>query len=137
MEGRCAATRPLPIGGDFATFWRIGGARVAKLGLRGGFLQPATGRTAADAANNALLLAQQKDFSGAALHDLFEEQAKLLWRRRELQRSVNAGIAATPADGRRALMERLYSLDAGTILRFQTDRLGLLDRRRLQKALRG
>lgn len=131
------SARPLPLGGDFGAFWRIGGARVAKLGLRGGFLDPASGRTVADAARNALLLAEQKDFTGTVLHDLFEEQARNLWRRRELQRSVNAATAATPPADRRALMERIYNLDAGTLLRFQTDRLGLLDRRRIQKALRG
>ena len=62
-RGELRASRPLPIGGDFSGFWRIGGARVAKLGLRGGFFHPATGRTLADAARTALLLAEQKDFS--------------------------------------------------------------------------
>jgi len=137
VEGGCALTRPLPVGGDFSAFWRIGGARVAKLGLRGGFLHPTSGRTAGDAVRNALLLADQRDFSGGALHDLFEEHARNLWRRREPLRAVNAAIAATAPDERRALMERLYGLDAGALLRFETDRLGLLDRRGLQKALRG
>ena len=136
VEERCAVTRPLPIGGDFDAVWRLGGARVAKLGLRGGFVNPATGHTVADAARNALRLAEQTDFTGTALHDLFEEEAKQLWKKRELQRSVNAAVAATPPDGRRALMEQVYSLDAGTILRLHGDRLGLLDRRKVQKALR-
>lgn len=136
VEERCGLARPLPIGGDFSAFWRIGGARVAKLGLRGGFFDPATGRTLADGARAAMLLAAQKDFAGTALHDVFEEQAKQLWRKRELQRSVNAAIAATPPDARRAAAERLYRLDAGTILRFRSDRLRMLDRHRIQKALR-
>ena len=136
VEERCGLARPLPIGGDFGAFWRIGGARVAKLGLRGGFFHPATGRTLADAAHTACLLAEQKDFSGSALHDLFEEEAKQLWKKRELQRSINAAIAATPPEARRMAAERLYQLDAGTILRFRSDRLGLLDRHRVQKALR-
>jgi lycopene beta-cyclase len=131
----CALARPLPIGGDFSAFWRIGGARVAKLGLRGGFFNPATGRTLADAARNGVLLAGQKDFSGATLHDLFEEEARQAWKRREPQRAVNAAIAAAPPDERRAIAERLYRLDPGTILRFRSDRLGLLDRRRIQKAI--
>jgi lycopene beta-cyclase len=131
----CALARPLPIGGDFAAFWRIGGARVAKLGLRGGFFNPATGRTLADAARNGALLAGQKDFGGPALHDLFEEEARQAWKRREPQRAVNAAIAGAPPDARRMLAERLYRLDPGTILRLRSDRLGLLDRRRIQKAL--
>jgi lycopene beta-cyclase len=134
---RCAMARPLPIGGDFAAFWRIGGARVAKLGLRGGFFNPATGRTLADAARCAILLAAQKDFAGAALHDLFEEEARQAWKRREPQRAINAVIAASPPEARRMTVERLYRLDPGTILRFRSDRLGMLDRRRIQKALRG
>ncbi|HKR24297.1 MAG TPA: lycopene cyclase family protein, partial [Allosphingosinicella sp.] len=36
-DSASARIRPLPVGGDFAAFWRLGGARVAKLGLRGGF----------------------------------------------------------------------------------------------------
>lgn len=133
----CALSRPLPYGGDFAAFWRIGGARVAKLGLRGGFLNPATGQTLADAARCAVLLAGQRDYGGGALHDLFEEEAKQAWRRREPMREVNAAMAATPPEARRVAAERLYRLDPGTLLRFRTDRLGLLDRRRLQKAMKG
>ena len=62
-SGRCpsAAISP-PSGGS-------GGARVAKLGLRGGFINPATARTIGDAVRTALLLAEQRDFSGAALHE--------------------------------------------------------------------
>src|SRR5829696_4477306 len=96
VEASCVLARPLPIGGDFGAFWRLGGARVAKLGLRGGFLQPATGSTVADAARAAMLLVEQKDFAGTMLHDLFEEQAKQLWKKRELHRSVNAALAAAP-----------------------------------------
>ena len=136
-ETERVTARPLPISGDFAAFWRIGGARVAKLGLRGGFLHPATGRTVADAARCALLLTQQAEFSGPALHDLFEAQAKALWKRREPLRAVNAAIAGTPPGARGALLERLLALDPGLIARFQADRLGLLERRRFQQALRG
>ena len=132
-----APARPMPSGGDFGAFWRIGGARVAKLGLRGGFVQPATGRTAPDALRNALLLAAQRDFSGEALHDAFEEQAKQQWRRRELQRSFVAAFAATAPTERRSLVERIYRLDPGTILRFHSERPGILDKRRIQQALRG
>lgn len=136
-EAERVTARPLPIGGDFGAFWRIGGARVAKLGLRGGFLHPATGRTVADAARAALLLAQQPDFSGPVLHDLFEAQAKALWKRREPLRAFNAAIAGTPPAARRTVLERLYALDPGLIARFQADKLGMLERRRVQQALKG
>lgn len=128
--------RPLPLGGDFAAFWRIGGARVAKLGLRGGFLQPATGRSVGDAVATALSLADQQDFSGSAIHDLFEGQARELWRRREIQRSLNARIAAAALQNRGHVIDRLYGLEPGLITRFHADQLGLLDRRRIQRMLR-
>lgn len=131
-----ARVRPLPAGGDFAAFWRLGGARVAKLGLRGGFVNPATGRTIADAVRNALLLARQHDFSGTALHDLFEAEAKTAWKKREAQRAIPAALAQAKPEERRAVLERLYRLDLGLIARLQAGRLGLVDRMRLQKALR-
>jgi lycopene beta-cyclase len=131
-----ARVRPLPVGGDFAAFWRLGGARVAKLGLRGGFVNPATGRTIADAIRNALLLAGQRDFSGTALHDLFETEAKAAWKKREAQRAIPAALAQAKAEDRRALVERLYRLDPSLIARLQADGLGLLDRMRIQRALK-
>jgi lycopene beta-cyclase len=131
-----AGARPLPMGGDFAAFWRLGGARAAKLGLRGGFIHPVTGRTVADAAGTALLLSRQRDFSGAALHDLFEAEAKQLWKRREVLRAVTAAIAAAAPEQRRGLLEQLYRLDPALIQRLQADRLGVLDRVRIRKAVR-
>jgi lycopene beta-cyclase len=132
-----AMSRPLPMGGDFAAFWRLGGARAAKLGQRGGFVHPLTGRTIGDAAAMALRLAEQSDFSGNALHDLFEAEAKHLWKRREFLRGLTASLARSPPEERRAMIERLYRLDPGLIQRLAADRLGLLDRWRVQKALRG
>ena len=130
-------SRPLPTGGDFASFWRIGGARFAKLGLRGGFFDPLSGTTAADAIRNGALLARQREFSGAALHDLFEASARQAWRRREPRRAINAAIAVTAPQGRAALLERLYRLEAGTVTRLLSERSGLADRMRIQRALRG
>jgi len=135
--GERTDSRPLPLSGDFAAFWRLGGARAAKLGLRGGFVHPVTGRTIADAAAMALLLARQRDFSGAALHDLFEAEAKQLWKKREFLRSAMEAIADAPPQERREMIARLYRVDPAIIQRLQADRLGLLDRRRIQIALRG
>lgn len=127
---------PLPMGGDFSAFWRIGGARVAKLGMRGGFIQPATGRTAPDAIRNALLVASQSEFSGRALHDLFEERARQAWRQNEVQRDYVRALAAAPVSGRRALAGRLYGLERAALLDFLVGKTGLVGRRKVQKALR-
>ena len=137
LLGERTLSRPLPLGGDFAAFWRLGGHRVAKLGLRGGFVHPLTGATIADAAEMALLLAAQRDFAGGALHDLFAAEARALWKRREPLRSVTATFATTPAEERRALAESLCRLDSTVIAKLRADRLGMLDRLRVQKALKG
>ena len=131
-----ARVRPLPIGGDLAAFWRQSGARVAKLGRRGGFVNPATGRTIADAVRTARLLAGQRDFSGAALHDVFEAEAKAAWKKREALRAIPAALAQAGPEDRRAVIERLYRLDPALIARLQADRLGMIDRMRVQRALR-
>ena len=137
VEAQMPVVRPLPIGGDFDAFWRIGGARVAKLGLRGGFIHPATGAGVADAVRNALLLAAQTDFSGAALHDLFEQEAKRLWKRRQPLRDFNGALkAAAPAE-RRALVQSLYSQDPNMIAHFHTERLDLIERLRLKRLIKG
>jgi len=131
-----SSVRPLPAGGDFAAFWRLGGARVAKLGLRGGFVHPLTGQTLADAARMALLLADQRDFSGAALHDLFAAEARKLWHKHDYLRSVIAAIGRAAPEERRDLAEALCRLDPGLITRLRADRLGLVDRLRIQRALK-
>lgn len=134
-----AATRarPVPTGGDFGGFWRIGGARVAKLGMRGGFFHPVTGWTLADAADTALLLAAQRDFTGAALHDAFAAEAAARWKRRAPLRAVGAALLAADHDGRRAMLERVFGLGGGTLAAFLTGDPGLIDRRRLAGAVKG
>ena len=119
---------PVALGGDFASYWRLGGARVAKLGVRGGFFHPTTGCQAQDALRTALLLAAQRDLGGAALHDLYEAQAAAWWKKREPYRSFNRQLLHGP--GCHALAA-LYGLDAALIARFHGEQLGLLDRRKL------
>lgn len=131
-EALAARVRPLPVGGDLAALWRQSGAHAAKLGLRGGFVDPFSGRAIGDALRTARLLVEQVDYSGAVLHDVFEAEAMQVWRERELQRT----LAIALAEGRRATLERLYRLDPALIHRLQAGRLGLLDRMRVQRALR-
>jgi len=133
IESEVALVRPLPSGGDFSAFWRIGGARAARLGSRGGFFHPVTGRKVADAARAAMLLTRQRDFAGSMLHDALEAKAHGLWRGRAFLRGLNAS-AAGDGEVQRDHAERLFQLDPGLIVRFHADRLGLLDRRKVQKA---
>ena len=128
-----SSSRPVPLGGDFAAYWRIGGARVAKLGARGGFSHPFTGSALPDALRTGLTLARQKDLSGAALHDLFEAEAAALWKRREFHRAVNRLVIDKGAPA----LAALYDLDAAVLERFFAEELGLFDRRRIMAALGG
>ncbi|MDB5691378.1 MAG: hypothetical protein JWO81_441 [Alphaproteobacteria bacterium] len=127
-----SASVPVALGGDFGGYWRIGGARVAKLGARGGFFHPGTGSPLPDAIRTALLLTRQRDFGGAALHDLFEAEAAALWKKREFYRGFNRLLLR---DGRGcAPLAALYEMDSALIGRFEADQLGLFDRRKLTAA---
>jgi lycopene beta-cyclase len=130
-----SASVPVALGGDFNGYWRIGGARVAKLGARGGFFHPATGSPLPDAIRTALLLTRQRDFGGAALHDLFEAEAASLWKKREFYRGFNrlmlrSGRGCAP-------LAALYDQDIALIARFEAEQLGMFDRRKLMAAAEG
>jgi lycopene beta-cyclase len=128
-----SSSRPIPLGGDFATFWRIGGARVAKLGARGGFSHPFTGSALPDALRTGLALAAQKDLAGSALHDLFEAEAAALWKRREFHRAVNRLVLDKGGEA----LAALYDLDAALLGRFFAEEVGLFDRRKILAAIGG
>lgn len=128
VEVEEADVAPLALGGDFSAYWRLGGARVAKLGIRGGFFHPSTGCQGGDALRAALMLAAQRDFDGALLHDVFEAEALALWRKREPYRAFNRQLLQ--GEGYSALAG-LYDLDPALIARFFGESLGLLDRRKI------
>lgn len=128
-----SSSRPIPLGGDFAAFWRIGGARVAKLGARGGFSHPFTGSALPDALRTGLALARQSDLSGSGLHDLFEAEATALWKRREFHRSVNRLLLDKGGEALRAL----YDLDAPLLERFFAEEVGMFDRRKILAGVGG
>jgi len=128
-----AGAHALTIGGDFPAFWRVGGARVAKLGPRGGFFHPATGQALPDALRTATMLTEQGDFTGARLHDVFESQAAALWRKREFYRGFNKSLFQAPPGERMAMLERLHGLDPGVIARFHGGHATMFDRRRISR----
>jgi lycopene beta-cyclase len=133
-ESETAFATAVPLGGDFGGYWRIGGARVAKLGARGGFFGLGIGPAVGDAAEAALALTRRRDFTGAAIHDGFEEAAAGLWRRREFPRAFARRLVE---GGGCEAVEALYGSDAATVARFFEERLGLLERRRLLAAAGG
>lgn len=123
---------PIAMGGDFEGYWRSGGARVAKAGMRAGLFQPVTGYSLPDAVRTASLIARTTDYSGAALHDLTHGFARDAWRERRFYRMLSTMLfrAADPIERYRVL-ERFYRLDAGLIARFYAGRSSLFDRARV------
>ena len=123
---------PVVIGGDFEGYWRSGGNRVAKAGARAGLFHPTTGYSLPDAARMALLIAGQRDFAGAALHDLTHAHAAAAWRARGFYRMLDRMLfrAAEPAERYRVL-ERFYRLSPGLVARFYAARSTTLDKVRL------
>jgi len=127
-----AGSLPIPLGGDFEEYWKSGGNRVAKAGMRAGLFQPITGYSLPDAVRLAALIGNARDLSGAALHDLTYGHARRAWRQRGFYRMLSAMLfrAAEPAERYRVL-ERFYRLDAGLVARFYGAQSSLFDRARV------
>jgi lycopene beta-cyclase len=132
IEREESGVLPVAIGGDFGGFWRVGGARVAKFGMRGGFFHPTTGYTFPDAVRTATMLTRQKDLTGSVLHNVFEAHAAQTWKKRDFYRALNTLLfrAAEPPQ-RYKVLERFYRLDQSLIARFYAGQSSMLDRVRI------
>ena len=120
---------PITLGGDFDAYWRSGGRNVAKIGMRAGLFQPATGYSLPDAVRSAVRLAARRDFTGAALHDDTRDHARAAWRARGFYRMLNVMLfrAAEP-DERVRVIERFYRLGGGLVRRFYAGQSTLADK---------
>ena len=123
---------PIALGGDFDAYWRSGGREVAKIGMRAGLFQPATGYSLPDAVQTAIRLANRRDFGGAALHEETHAHAQAAWRARRYYRMLNAMLfkAAVPAE-RYRVIERFYRLGGGLVRRFYAGRSTFGDKARI------
>jgi lycopene beta-cyclase len=123
---------PVLLGGDVDALWPERGARIARLGLRGGFFHPTTGYSLPDAVRNAALLCQQRDFTSARLHDLFHTRARTLWADRHFFQLLNRMLfnAAEP-DQRYAVLEHFYRLPEPLVGRFYAAQLSAIDKLRI------
>lgn len=123
---------PVAMGGDFEEYWRSGGNRVAKAGMRAGLFHPVTGYSLPDAVRLARTIAQASNLDGTALHELSYGYARRQWQRRGFYRMLSAMLfrAAEPEE-RYRILERFYRLDAGLIARFYAGQSSLLDRARV------
>ena len=123
---------PVAIGGDFDAYWRSGGARVAKAGMRAGLFHPTTGYSLPDAVRLANRLAARTDFAGAALHEATFDYARACWHDRGFYRMLDAMLfkAAEPEE-RYRILERFYRLAPGLIGRFYAGRSTMMDKARI------
>lgn len=114
---------PVAMGGDFDAYWRSGGRNVAKTGMRAGLFHPTTGYSLPDAVRTAAMIADRRDWGGAALHDVTYMHAKATWDARRFYRMLDTMLfkAAEP-DERYRILERFYRLDAKLIGRFYAGR---------------
>lgn len=123
---------PVAMGGDFEAYWRSGGARVAKAGMRAGMFHPTTGYSLPDAVRTAAMLAGLSDFSGAKLHDATHAMARATWKSRGFYRMLDTMLfrAAEPEE-RYRILERFYRLSPALIGRFYAGRSTMTDKARV------
>jgi lycopene beta-cyclase len=123
---------PVAMGGDFEAYWRSGGARVAKAGMRAGMFHPTTGYSLPDAVRTAAKLASLNDFSGVKLHDATHAMAWATWKARGFYRMLDTMLfrAAEPEE-RYRILERFYRLSPGLIGRFYAGRSTMTDKARV------
>jgi lycopene beta-cyclase len=123
---------PVAIGGDFEAYWRSGGAKVAKAGMRAGLFHPTTGYSLPDAVRSACMIAGQRDFAGADLHRLTHDHARTTWEGRRFYRMLDAMLfrGAEP-DNRYRVLQHFYRLDRKLIGRFYAGRSTTADKARI------
>jgi lycopene beta-cyclase len=132
-EGRIeSGVLPVVWGGDFDAYWRSSGKGIAKVGMRAGLFHPTTGYSLPDAVRTAALLAERRDFAGAALHDATHDLARSTWKARGFYRMLDTMLfrAAEPAERYRVL-ERFYRLSPHLIGRFYAGNSTLTDKARI------
>ncbi len=123
---------PVAMGGDFDAYWRSGGARVAKAGMRAGLFHPLTGYSLPDAVRTAALLARGSRFDAGALHEATHGLARRSWQARGFYRLLSRLLfrAAAPAE-RHRVFERFYRLDRRLIDRFYAGNSTMMDKARI------
>ncbi len=127
-----AGVLPILLGGRLEDLWSESEPPVARLGLRGGFFHPTTGYSLPDAVRNAALLAEQPEYSSAALHALFRGRSAGLWRQRVFYQRLNRMLFRAAEPKRRyRVLEHFYRLPEPLIARFYAGRLTALDKLRI------
>lgn len=123
---------PIALDGDFAAFWLLGGAPVAKIGTRAGLFHHVTGQPFCDAVRTALMLTKLTDFRGATLHRLFQDYAGKEWEEREYYRRFNRALyRQLDAPERVSALARIHRFNPRLVARFYCGEATRLDRMRI------
>jgi len=122
---------PVTLGGDFEGYWASGGA-AAKIGMRAGMFQAATGYSLPLAVRTAAKIVSMRDLSGDVLAKELHAFAADEWRSGRFYRLLNrmAFRAAQPAD-RFLIYQRFYTLRPKLIERFYAGKSTLFDKARI------
>lgn len=123
---------PVPKDGDIDQYWTKGGARVPKIGARGGFFHPTTSYTLPDAVRTAMTVATSRDLTADNLNSMLREKSADLWKSRQFYRLLNRMLfdAAEP-DERYQVMQHFYRSPGKLIERFYAGELKLSDKGRI------
>ncbi len=123
---------PVALGGDFEEYWRSGGNKVAKAGMRAGLFHPTTGYSLPDAVRTASMLARTTDLSGAGLHELMYGYASSTWKGRGFYRMLDKMLyRAGEPNERYRILERFYRLNPALIGRFYAGQTNMFDKARI------
>ena len=122
---------PVAMGGDFEGYW-VSGGPAAKVGMRAGMFQAATGYSLPLAVRTAAKIAAMPDLSSATLIKELHALAAAEWQTGRFYRLLNrmAFRAAAPLE-RYSIYQRFYRLRPGLIERFYAGHSTMLDKMRI------
>ncbi len=122
---------PVTMGGDFEGYWASGG-NTAKIGMRAGMFQAATGYSLPLAVRTAAKIVSMQDLSGDALARAMHDFAAAEWQTGGFYRLLNrmSFRAAEPLE-RFLIYQRFYRLRSGLIERFYAGKSTLFDKARI------
>lgn len=123
---------PVVLDGDPDAYWRAGGAKVPKIGARGGFFHHVTSYSIPDAVRVAMMVANAADLSAPALNAMLQKAAAQHWKSARFYRTLNTMLfrAAQPEE-RYKVLQRFYRLPEGLVERFYAGKTSGADKIRL------
>ena len=122
---------PVTMGGDFEGYWASGGD-AAKVGMRAGMFQAATGYSLPLAVRTAARIVAMPDLSGEALNRELYALAVQEWASGGFYRLLNRmAFRAAKPDERFRIYQRFYRLRPALIERFYAGQSTLFDKMRI------